>query len=83
MTDPAEIEELLELLSYMRPVNQGVFKPWMLNTVTAVDREGNETTLYIELGALPEKYVLRFAGFKAGIGAEPSSDEDAGRERNQ
>lgn len=83
VTDPAEIEELLELLSYMRPVNQGVFKPWMLNTVTAVDREGNETTLYIELGALPEKYVLRFAGFKAGIGAEPSSDEDAGRERNQ
>ena len=73
VTDPAQIEELLGLLSYARPMENGIFKPGMLDAVTAVDKEGNETTLFIEEGALPEKYILRFAGLLTGEDGEPGS----------
>lgn len=77
VTNPAQIEELLELLSYTRPMETGVFKPRMLSVVTAVDKEGNEIALYIEEGALPEKYILQFAGLLSGEDGEPGSGKAA------
>ncbi|MCM1192106.1 MAG: hypothetical protein NC548_54580 [Lachnospiraceae bacterium] len=66
ITDKAEIRELLELISYEYGkyyTYGGAFRPGYADVVTIVLTEEEESemlSVFIPLGALPEKYILRF-----------------------
>lgn len=63
ITDEAEIRELLELISYDsgRYYSGGAFRPQLVERVTIVlSEEERELSVNIPVGALPEKYILRF-----------------------
>lgn len=60
ITDPDEVKELLSLLSFDRPYHSyGVFKREYVD-VRMIGTDGYRWTGYIQKGALPEKYILRF-----------------------
>jgi hypothetical protein len=64
VTDPAEIEELLELFSFAeRRQSISVFcrKQEVRGVVTVVGKDGSSFAVTIPEGALPEKYILRFS----------------------
>lgn len=64
VTDPAEIEELLELFSFAeRRQSISVFcrKQAVRGVVTVVGKDGSSFAVTIPEGALPEKYILRFS----------------------
>lgn len=62
VTDPAEIEELLQLSSYERGGNSRFFsRQNYCSGLEAVTTDGKKDYMEIPLGALPEKYILRFA----------------------
>lgn len=68
ITDSAEIEELLELISYTQPwYNNGVFRPEQVETVTLLDKDGREYNVSIPTGTLPEKYILRFGELQEAL----------------
>lgn len=61
VTDTAEMEELLSLLSYCHPEhNGGAFAPEYASGILLIFRDGTEVETNIALGALPEKYIQRF-----------------------
>ncbi|MCM1058209.1 MAG: hypothetical protein NC517_11470 [Firmicutes bacterium] len=63
ITDKAEIRELLELISYEEGYYYsygGAFRPGYVDITMALFGEEEELYVYIPLGALPEKYILRF-----------------------
>lgn len=63
VTEPAEIEELLGLISYeMRGHSSYVFgtERDIYGMVSIVEKDGNSYAVAISEGALPEKYILRF-----------------------
>jgi len=63
VTDRAEIEELLELISYCDTRFSSAFRPWEVGYVAIVAAEDGEDQYYnvtIPAGSLPEKYILRF-----------------------
>ena len=55
------MEELLRLISYTDARGIGVFRPGYVGNVTIVMKDGKQYDVYIPYGALPEKYILRFA----------------------
>ena len=60
ITEQAEIEELIPLLSYATArTYSGVFQSGFLQ-VRATDKEGNTYHCYLHLGTLPEKYIDKF-----------------------
>ena len=60
ITDKAEIQELLDLASYMGPYSSnGVFCKGY-SSINIKDNEGSEYHCYINGGELPEKYIYRF-----------------------
>lgn len=60
VTDRAEVEELLALVSYMAPYRGGnVFREEYVE-IGIEDVDGNTQTYYIQKGLLPEKYIIRF-----------------------
>lgn len=62
VTDPAEIEELLPLMQYCDSSNNmGVFVDGLVKDVYILERGGVEWRACLRSGALPEKYILRFA----------------------
>lgn len=62
VTDPAEIEELLQLSSYERGGSSVFFsRQNYCSGLEAVTTDGKRDYMEIPLGALPEKYILRFA----------------------
>lgn len=62
VTDPAEIEELLQLSSYERGGNSRFFsRQYYCDGLEIVTTDGKSDYMEIPLGALPEKYILRFA----------------------
>lgn len=64
VTDPAEIEELLELFSFaVRRQYIYVFDRTreIQGVITVVGKDGNSIDVTIPEGALPEKYILRFS----------------------
>lgn len=61
ITDPEEIRELLELISYGSPAEwDGMFRPAPVDSITILDRNNWESRAWIPAGTLPEKYILRF-----------------------
>lgn len=61
VTDAGEIEELLKLLHYRRPLHDySVFRRNFIRGIVIVDKEGVEHKAYIKKGELPEKYIKRF-----------------------
>lgn len=61
ITEPEEIEELLELISFSSPRYwDGVFRPAPVESITILDKDNWERNAWIPEGALPEKYILRF-----------------------
>lgn len=62
ITDKAEIQELLELISYDRGryYNGGAFRPNQVEQVTIVFSGEQELSVNIPVGTLPEKYIQRF-----------------------
>lgn len=68
ITDTAEIEELLELISYAQLwQNNGVFRPEQVEAVTLLDKNGREYSVSILAGTLPEKYILRFGELQEAL----------------
>lgn len=61
ITEKSEVEELLRLISYTDARGIGVFRPGYVGNVTIVMKDGKQYDVYITYGALPEKYILRFA----------------------
>ena len=60
ITEQAEIEELIPLLSYATArTYSGVFQSGFLQ-VRATDKEGNTYQCYLRIGTLPEKYIDKF-----------------------
>ncbi len=60
ITDPAEIEELLEFVSYAAPFRgRNLFREEYVS-ITAVNTDGESSICYIPKGVLPEKYILEF-----------------------
>lgn len=60
VTEQAEIEELIPLLSYATAhTSDGVFQLGSL-LVKATDKEGNTHNCYLHMGTLPEKYIDKF-----------------------
>lgn len=66
ITDPEEIEELLELLSYGANRADNIFGNGnqLYGLVTIQEKNGNQYDVYIAKGSLPEKYVLKFEQVK-------------------
>ena len=61
VTDAREIEDLLKLLHYRRPLHDySVFRKNFISGIVIVDKEGVEHMAYIKEGELPEKYIKRF-----------------------
>jgi len=60
ITDQAEIEELLEYISYSsyRSSGNSIRKGYV--KILVVDQEGRKWDRYIQRGSLPMKYILRF-----------------------
>ena len=61
LTDREEIEELLELISYSDYRNYSIYHPEMAGNITLVMKNGKKYEVRIPYGALPEKYILKFA----------------------
>ena len=60
ITDPEEIEELCALMDYEEYTrSDSLFREGYVE-ITYLDRAGDSHTGYLERGALPEKFVLRF-----------------------
>lgn len=60
ITEQAEIEELIPLLSYATAhYYSGVFQSGSLQ-VRVTDKEGNTYNCYLHMGSLPEKYINKF-----------------------
>lgn len=60
ITDPAQIEELLELMDYSEPSRgERLFQEDCME-ILCTDKEGNYRRFYLKKGALPEKYILMF-----------------------
>ena len=60
ITDPQEIAELCALMDYEEFCRSDrVFREGYVE-ISYLDKEGEEHTGYLDKGALPEKYILRF-----------------------
>jgi hypothetical protein len=65
ITDPEEIEELLGLASYDWGKNyENAFWSGFTGDVRAVTKDGEQITLFMPNGVLPEKYILRCGELK-------------------
>ncbi|MBQ4259376.1 MAG: hypothetical protein IJB84_03805 [Lachnospiraceae bacterium] len=61
ISDPAEIQELVDVMSYGSPDRgNGAFTKYFIG-IRVVDIYGVEKTAYIREGDLPEKFIARFA----------------------
>jgi len=63
IADPAEVEELMELVSYISPLRGWNLFQKEYVSVGITDAVGDRGTCYIPMGALPEKYILKFGDF--------------------
>lgn len=61
LTDREDIEELLELISYSDYRNYSIYHPELAGNITLVMKNGKKYEVRIPYGALPEKYILKFA----------------------
>lgn len=59
VTDRAEVEELLGIISYMPPFGSSIFRGGS-EGIEILGTDGGRQTCYILEGMLPEKYVTRF-----------------------
>lgn len=64
ITEPKEIEELLEIVSYAAPDRQSNLFREDYVRIEMKGTDGKEQTAYIQEGKLPEKYILRFGNLK-------------------
>ena len=61
ITDPEEIEEVLELIQYCnKSRNVGAFVKGYVSDIIILDDDGTERNVCVRRGALPEKYIQRF-----------------------
>lgn len=60
ITDKQEIEELLGILSYVSGEYAGAFRRAWAGNIRIVTEDGLEQCAYVQMGMLPEKYLLRF-----------------------
>lgn len=62
ITDPEEIAELLELISYSYDRAGELFGPrtQIYGRISIQEKNGNQYDVYMDNGTLPEKYILRF-----------------------
>ncbi len=60
ITDPAEIAELCGLVDYAGPSRSDRIFQEGCTEIYGIDKEGSRQRLYLPMGVLPEKYILRF-----------------------
>lgn len=60
ITDQAEVEELLPLLSFEEPSRSDLVFGKRYVTISYMDGEGNVRECYLPRGVLPERYILKF-----------------------
>ena len=61
VSDPEEIQELLDIISYSSPDRgNGAFTPYFIG-IRLVDVNGVERAVYLREGQLPKKFIARFA----------------------
>ncbi len=61
VSEPEEIQELLDIISYSSPDRgNGAFTPYFIG-IRLVDVNGVERAVYLREGQLPEKFIARFA----------------------
>ncbi len=60
ITDKQEIEELLEIISYVSAEAPGAFRQERVGNIRIVTEDGKERYVYVPKGEMPEKYLLRF-----------------------
>lgn len=67
ITDPGEIRELLELISYEYRRNTSVFSSGEMTDAVQLVMADNTYTVRLYKGALPEKYILRFGELQKAL----------------